>query len=329
MDNNQIPSEFMALEYLQPTPEVIEPQVAEEKPEVVEPKFNIDDFVKEKTGGKFEKWDDLDGFIKEPVKFENDDSRKMFNLILEGKTEDLESYFSQQKFLSNVDKMSDKDRIIAQMQIQDPEATEEELSIDFERKFGEVPDSELMDEDAYKKAIAKYNRVLKTEGKAASEFLGGLKKELKLPELPKNSFTANELGKEVETLMGAYSKALETNDFSNIALKIEDKQQGVALDFSYNVTDEDKADIKNTNYFSWFDTTYGQGDQINGKKLAEDMFKLKNFEQIVKSAALKAYNEGVLANINKQSNASVQPVVGRTTAPEQRVQEAEVDFRLR
>jgi predicted ribosome quality control (RQC) complex YloA/Tae2 family protein len=214
------------------------------------------------------------------------------------------------------------------MQIQDPEATEEELAIDFERKYGEAPNAELMDEEAFKKASAKYNRILKTDGKSALDFLGSLKNEIKFPELPKNSFTATELSKEVEGLMGEYSKALNSNELTDVTYKIEDRQQGVALDFSYKVTKEDNADIQNTNYFTWFDTRYGQGDQINGKQLAEDMFKLKNFEQIVKSAALKGFNEGVLSSINKQSNASEQPVVGRTTPSDQAKLEAFERFLL-
>lgn len=307
-------SETPITEQQQPEGAATAEPASEPAPAEPAPQFDFDSLIKEKTGGRFEKWDDLNGFVQEPVKFENEASKKVFDYIKEGKVEDLVNFYAQQQFLANTDKLSKEEMVLAHMRLQDPEASDEELKADFELTFGEKPDAGSMEEDVYKKELLKYEVKLKKATKAANEYFNTLKQEVKLPDLPQKEikFSAGDLSKETEAYNAQINKSVESalNDFSKLSINIEDKQQGVAFPVEFTITDEDKGSILSSSkdFTNYLESVYGQGDQFDGRRLAEDMWLIRNKEAILKSAVLRGFNEGKLAQINGQANAKITPV---------------------
>lgn len=277
--------------------------------------FDIDKFVSEKTNGKFSKWDEIvSGLDKQPeLKFHNDVSKSVYEMITEGKMEELGMFFEQQRILSNIDNMTAEQAIKLKMRIDDPELTDEDINDDFSIKFNE-PDYDMLTEQEAAKAKRRFERQLSSESKEAKKFLEGLKSELKLPEIKREQqqgLSPDDLTKEYDELSTSISTSVKDalNNMSKLTFSIEDKQQGVALNHEYVIGDTDKTQLEARvkDYFADFESRYRQGDRYNGEKLAKDMFIIDNIDKIVRSAAMNAYNQGKLDKAVKTANANFSP----------------------
>ena len=143
--------------------------------------FDETTWLKEKTGGKFEKWDDLWSKAQsEPeLKFENEQSKTVYDYIQQGKLDEVAQFIVLQKTLSGAETASDEDVVKMRMQIEEPDL---DVDLAFDVEF-EKPDESEMDEDAYKKAMYAYSRKLKKAAQDARSFLSERKSELVLPPL--------------------------------------------------------------------------------------------------------------------------------------------------
>lgn len=274
--------------------------------------FDIEKFLAEKTNGKISKLDDLESLVNNQVKFEDDTSASVYEMIQQGKYDELNSFLTQQQILSSVDKLSAEDAIKLKMRIEDPEADDEDIIDDFELRFPK-PDYDMMSEEEAAKAKKRYERSLKNSSKDAVEFLSNLKKEIKLPAIKRqdNVFDSKQLEDDYAQLTGKINSSVvdALGSLEKISLSIDDKQQGVVLNHDYMISEQDKSALsqRSVDFFTDFQNRYGQGDKYDGAKLAKEMFILDNFEKIVKSAAMSAYNQGKLDKAMKTANINFNP----------------------
>lgn len=274
--------------------------------------IDIDKLIFERSGGKFSKWDDIENLANTPkIELEDEVSKGVYEMIRQNKFDELNTFLEQQKILSNLDNLSAEEAIKLKMRIEDSDAENEDIDYDFSERFAE-PEYDLMDEREAARAKRKYERTINNQAKEAKEWLSQLKKEIKLPEISKQeAYTPDQLNKDYEDLNNTISNSVNNalTNFSKIAISIEDKQQGVALNHEYAVSEQDKAEIasRTKDYFSEFQNRYGQGDAYDGGKLARDLFIIDNFDKIVKSAAMNAYNQGKLDKALKTANANFAP----------------------
>lgn len=262
--------------------------------------IDFDSLVKEKTGGKFEKWEDLSSFINEPVKFENELSKQAFEYLSQGKVDDVVNIMMQQRVLASVDSMDNEGVIKMYMRLSDPELTDEDVEIDFEDKY-QKPDLDAMSEEDGKRAMRKYERLLARDSKEAKDAISKLKQEIKFPALEKNEKSGikpDELDAEIAGINKGIAASVQEGlkNLGKITINVEDKQQGVAFPVEFSISEDDKAGLikSHEDFFTDFETRYGQGDRYDGEKLAKDRFILDNFDKLIKSAALNAYNKGKL-----------------------------------
>ena len=85
--------------------------------------FDETTWLKEKTGGKFEKWDDLWSKAQsEPeLKFENEQSKTVYDYIQQGKLDEVAQFIVLQKTSSGAETASDEDVVKMRMQIEEPD----------------------------------------------------------------------------------------------------------------------------------------------------------------------------------------------------------------
>lgn len=285
------------------------------------PTFDYDAFVKEKTGGKFEKWEDLQKKIEQTEPVYNETSKQFIDYINAGKEEELTLFLNQRRVLAGIETMDAESLIKLNMRINDPDLSAEDVELDFVDKYGDKPDPEtITDPEEYRKALRRYNRAVSQDSQAAKEGLTKLKSEIKLqplaekqPEITRESLEAEtaEYGKSISDSVG---KSLK--DFTSLKFSFEDKNNGVQFDYDFAVPEQDKAELQTfmADFFSSFETRYkAKGGEFDGSKLAKDFYTILHGDKIIKSAVMSALNKGVrqtaesIANVNlsQQSNPAI------------------------
>jgi hypothetical protein len=268
--------------------------------------FDETTWLKEKTGGKFEKWDDLWSKAQsEPeLKFENEQSKTVYDYIQQGKLDEVAQFIVLQKTLSGAETASDEDVVKMRMQIEEPDL---DVDLAFDVEF-EKPDESEMDEDAYKKAMYAYSRRLKKAAQDARSFLSDRKSELVLPPLsqqqqvnPVEKLDADikeGMAKIHESVIGALPKITD--------LPIQFNNGGdVVVDYKYSFSDQEKGLIADAlkDYGSFFEDRYATKEGgYDGQKLANDVLLLNNFPKIMQAAITDAIMKERLNFINQSAN---------------------------
>lgn len=275
----------------------------QEKPNGVD----YNSILKEKTGGKFEKWEDLEAKLNETheVKFENEESKKVFELLKEGKVDDVSDILYKHRILSGVDKLNPADKIKLRMQWDNPEWNQDDVEDEFNEKYAVEKVDENASEEAKAKAERKLERKISTDARAAQDYLTGLKKDLVFPELSKPDTTISDQENELLELNKQFVQGIDKDipNFRELDLSINDED--VQFTHKFTVEENDKAELSNKSkdYWAYFQSRYYKDGQYDTKKLLEDIYWNENRSKMLKSAVTKALNQGKVETVKGIANA--------------------------
>ena len=293
-----------------------ETDATEQQTEAVEaaaPTFDETAWLKEKTGGKFEKWDDVASKLEaQPeLNFENEQSKTVYEYIQQGKLDEIAQFIVLQKALAGAENASDEEVIKMKMRIEESDLEADDLDLAFEVEF-EKPNEDEMDEASYKKAMLVYNRKLKKAATEARSFLGERKAELKLPALsqPKTEQQGEspvaKFEQDVQETMGKIHESVNqalanTKEFS---LQFTNNKD-VVVDYKYSYSDQEKKQVGEVlkDYGQYFESRYATKEGgYDGAKLAQDVLVLQNLDKIMQAAVTDAIMKERLEIINKNAN---------------------------
>lgn len=260
----------------------------------------------------------------EPIKFANDESEKVFNLLKEGKIDDVYSIISEQKKLSNVDKMPPADIIKLNLQYQNKDFTPQEIQELFEDTYlmPEKPVQAIDEEDdefkpkleKYEAQVSRIESRIKRDAKPATAELLKLSKEIVLPDIQKQATVNNEPTQEeleaqkVQAQQFLKSVDNATNELNGYQVTFKDEE--VTIPVAYKLSKEEKLAIQplialsNSNgaefltKIGWLD----ENGNINPKKLAEDLPLILNKEAVLQKLVTEAGNKRHEASIKSIKN---------------------------
>lgn len=275
--------------------------------------------------------------------FSNDDSRKVFEYIKEGKEDELFSVLDQKRKVSKLltaEKVDDS--IAAQMikmgmQAKYKDLTPEEIDYKFNKQFS-IPAKPVQDtinesdEDYAAKLSnweARVNEVkmdMIIEAKLAKPELEKLKTELILPDIKRNDPSNNEPSAEV---LAAAQKAREkfltslNSDFSKFnGYETKVKDGSVEIPVSFIVPEEERVAQRTkiegiediVQYFNqrWFDAN----DNLNAQKIMADLYLLENPEKVFQGIANNAASQRLVEHIKQSSNIKLDTVNPSPTTTE-------------
>lgn len=301
----------------EPSGPVAEP-VAEttQEPQPATPTVDYDSFVKEKTAGKFEKFDDLLNALEKPktaassiadVQFENEQSKQIFEYLQAGKIEEVTSFLQQQAIIDGVDKMAPTDLLKMKIQMTYPDMAPDEIEEEYQdelSKYGfDKIDEDIMTEAEIAKVRRKAERKLHQEMNAFKQEVKSLKAELKLPELSSPEQPKNELADLVESFSKEAGQYIP--NLKEITIKAQ-VDKDATIDHGFVLTEEDKAELANVSkdYWADFKNRYYKEGKYDSQSLARDVFIRNNFDKILNSAMAKAYMQGRLGVVMNVSNAT-------------------------
>jgi len=197
---------------------------------------------------------------QEELKFANDDSKKFFDYLKEGKEDDVYSYLSQKKTIEKllsgeVDDKNAADIIKFSLKNKFSEFTDVDVERKFNRQFGlpkepSIKIDELDEEfkvrhDEWKEKVSEIKADMLLEAKTIKPDLTKLKSELVLPDIQKNNPEVKREPTQEE--IAAFTKQKEgflqatnlfLNEFNGFSTQVKDKD--VDYNVSYGASQEEK-----------------------------------------------------------------------------------------
>lgn len=318
-------------------PDVIDQKVQNEitKNEVSEaesqPNIDYNKYVKEKFG-----YDNEEVAIAEinrlkeakPVEltFENETSKKIFDLLKEGKEDELYSVLEQKK---RIDKLVNGDVTVSNaieilqtnLKNQYSELTDKQVAHRINQQFNipakpiqkndELDDEfqERIDKWQEQKEVVEENLII--EATIAKKNLEKLKSEIKLPDIQRQADSSQPSQEELEKALSETRKVFETSlekDFKSFnGFNVVAKNEEVELPLSFNLTDEDKIELKNklssldsSEYFGgrWFN----QNGTPKIEQMMKDIYLLEKGDTIIQKIANDSSNKTWEHLIKKNKN---------------------------
>lgn len=328
---------------VQETTQAAEVQTSTEATEEKTVDFNS--FVKNEFG--FETIDEAKEFFQtakekteQPsLKFENEDSEKFFNLLKEGKKDEVYEFLAQQKRIeklsgAEVNIKTAEEIIKLSIQSKNPNLSDDEIDFVFQEKFDipakpvkgfEEDDEEFQQRlNQWESKVSAVEKKMVIEAKMAQPEIAQLKKNLVLPDI--QSTQSSEATQEdlqlVQELREQFEQTLESDykNFGGFNVTFKDESSGIEIPIAYVPTDEEKVALKNE--LSDFDHTEYFGNRWFAKdgkpqvpQMMADKYFLENKEKILQKVANEAANKMRLKMIELQSNIKLNNQSQQTFVP--------------
>lgn len=299
------------------------------------PAPTFEDLLKEKSGGKYTKWEEVEPLLvaptKEEVKYANEQSKKVHELILAGKLDEVIDTYSHQKVLANVDKLDDTAAWKLAMKYKDPTLTDKDIETEIADRFDidepEKPgdaDDYLTEEEfakankiyakelaAYEKKTRAVEREIKKEAKEARTFLESLKADIVLPDLPSPASAApaaQQLSQvEIDKLNKSIQDSFEDAMVNLKSHNLKYAEDGVDLELGYDIPEAAKDDMiarfEKEEFSEILAKRYIKGDgSLDATKLMKELHLLENFETIQKSTVKQVIAKAKLDTLKSVKN---------------------------
>lgn len=243
--------------------------------------------------------------VSEPLKFANDESERIFNLLKEGKKDEVYNILSEQRKLSEVDKLPAADIIKLNLQYQNKDFTPQEINDLFEETYTmpEKPEQRIEeDDDDFKERSDKYDAAVKKiesrisrDSKPAINQLQKLQKEIVIPDLVIDQKPKEPTQEELAAQKVSYDKYLDSVDKGLKSFKGYEttfKDEEVELKAGYKPTEEEKTKLtpllqsayddlpKFFDQLGWLNK-----GEVNLDKMVHDLHLIQNQESILAKIA--------------------------------------------
>jgi hypothetical protein len=265
------------------------------------------------------------------IKFANEQSQKFFDLLREGKTDDVYSFLHQQKQLERLEKMeltsvNEAAEIIkANLQFKYKDLTPKEIERLYNREYSlpeqprrdidETDDEYQHRVDEWKFKVQEKEQDILINAKIARPELVKFKSELVLPEIPKQqAATEQQIDPKVLESMEAARKLFlqsvdsDYNKFSGFETKVKD--ESVELPVAFKVPDEDKVayanKLKNFNINDFFESRwFDEKGNANVGQMMADIYLIENPGKVFQGLANNAASLRLENHLKTKSNIKV------------------------
>ncbi len=338
-------------EVTQPEPEVVQESVQNDVQEPVqqeetqaEPVVQDDDFVDEdefiktKTGGQFENWEQIVEALENQAKpkFENELSEQVYAMLLEGKTEELFEILGTKQFAQEVKSMSDEDVLKAYIRANNPEFDDDDVEAEYAESY--TIDEYSVDEAKLKREQKKLSQRIKSDVTEAKEFFDSLAQDIKLPELSKQQVVEQqpEVDTEMEQMIQEQrSKFLSSlsgveTRLTSLPFQWKDEKANVAINGKFDIPAQELAKYRQAaeNLEDYQVNRYYKDGQYLSDKMIRELYIADNFDKILTSALSQAVNQTRLEMLKQSKNIQSEQEPSGTFKPNAANEESEMFEKL-
>lgn len=265
---------------------------------------------------------------KEPtpaeIAFANEQSKRLFEAIKEGKEDEVFQILDQKRKLSAVDTMPAAEALRLHLQMANRHFSPEDVQDVMEERYAlpSRPVQELHESDedfagresAYQSVVQKVERKMAREAVEAREALKKINQELVLPEINRpaaqDPTTPAQSSEEVKRLRDAYLQTMEREFPKFTGYQVTYKDEEVEIPVSFVVDETERAAYKerlsnfNVDEFvlsQWFNPD----GTPNVVKFAQDVYDMENRERIMQKLVNEAVNQRLKHERKKSANINV------------------------
>ena len=330
-------------------------QVKQEIVEEAAPASGVDynQYLKDKFGFENEETA-LNEFQKlkenKSFQFENESSEKFFNLLKDGKEDDVYSFLSEKKKIenlinSNVDNAETAAEIVKfNLQKKYSDLSDDEIEHKFNKQFSipSKPEQDLDEtDDEYDEKLSKWEKQkalaekeLMIEAKLLKPELDKYKPNLVLPEFNKQDLSNEPSAEELEAYnkaRSAYEQNLESQYKLFNGISVTAKNEEVELPVSFTPSEEEKVALKekllNFNQEEYFASRWVKDDgSVKVEQVMKDIFLLENYEKAHQKIANEVASKTLEHLIKSRSNLNINNERQTTYAPQKNEQAEMANF---
>ena len=285
--------------------------------------------------------------IAEKIKFANEASENIYNLLVEGKDDEVLSILNEQKKLKEVDKLAPSEIIKLNLQYQNKDYMPSEINDLFNDTYEipEVPEQELTETDEeFEKRTASYEKDLKKiesrmarDAKPAITELQLQLKNIVLPSTKIEPIAKVPTQEELEAYNTATKKFLNevsegVRQFDGYSTTFKDEE--VEIPVAYKLSKEEKAQIEPLIALSNSDASaflqgigwLDENGNVNTKKITQDLPLILNKEKVFEKIASETGNKRHEASIKSIKNIDYSGNKNTGSAPTKSNEQIQRDF---
>jgi hypothetical protein len=283
-----------------------------------------DDFIKSKTEGKFESWEQIIEALEtsQMPKFENELSESLYNMIAEGKIDKVVEVLGVKKFAEDMDNMAEEDILKAYIKVNNPDFDDDDIESEFEENY--KIDEYQFDESKLKREQKKLTQRMRSDVNDAKEFFGTLAQEIKFPELSgKTAVQENPEDAEMDAMIQEYRSAYLNslngveNRIGSLPFSWKDEKANVSVNGKFDIPAQELSKYREAavDLESYQVERYFKDGKYQSEKLVKELYLADNFDKILNSAISQAVNQTRLEMLKQSKNIQVEPQSSGTFKP--------------
>ena len=288
----------------------IQQEIVEEQPlQSEEEVLDEEDFIKQRTDGKYSSWDELQAALQEQqvqqVKFDNEVSEVLYNLIAEGKINEVADILYNKKIADEIKTKPDDEVLKSYIKFQNPEFDNDDIEAEYQEKYS--IDEFAFDESKLKREQKKLNQKVRTDVSEAREFFESMSEEIKFPQYAKaqqqdepqeDTEAQEERQKFLDSLNGV------ENRIGAIPFNWKDDKASLTINGKFEVPAQEASKYREAaeSLQDYYGERYYQDGKYNSEKLLKDLYIADNFEKIVQSVISQTANQTRLEMLKQRKN---------------------------
>lgn len=298
--------------------------VAPEEASGMEDVIDEDDFIKSKTEGKFSSWEEVYEAIEQQAqpKFENELSEAVYQMLLEGKTEEIFEILGTKQFAADVQNMEDEDVLKAYIKVSNPDFDDQDIEDEFNESY--AIDEYQFDESKLKREQKKLSQRIKTDVSEAKSYFEGLAQEIKLPDISRQQMAqAPQEDTEMEAMIQE-QRSLYLNSLQGVESRIgtlpfqwKDEKANMSVNGKFDIPAQELSKYRQAaeNLEDYQVNRYYKDGQYQSDKMVKELYIADNFDKILNSAISQAVNQTRLEMLKQSKNIQSEQFTSGTFKP--------------
>lgn len=320
VQNDVVPTEQVETANHKTEEPVIETQPLNETNETQEAEdvLDEDDFVKQKTNGAFESWEQLQEALESQKQLElNETSKRVYEMIAQGKIDELTEILTNKKFADSIKDKGDEDVLKAYIKYNNPDFDEDDIEAEYAEKY--TIDEFSFDESKLKREQKKLNQRLKSDVSDAKKFFESLGGDIKLPELTQQIQEDPEIETESQEMRNKFLQGLNgvENRVNNIPFSWKDDKANLSITGKFEIPVQELSKYRNAaeGLEEYLVSKYYQDGKYETDQLVKDLYLADNFDKILQSVISQTANQTRLEILKQRKNITSEPENTGTYTP--------------
>jgi hypothetical protein len=272
-----------------------------------------EDFIRERTGGRFNSWEELDSALNgeqqediREIEFQDENAEALFNLIAEGKIDEVIDVLYNKKIADDIRQQPDENVLKSYIKFQNPEFDNDDVEAEYEEKYS--IDEFAFDESKLKREQKKLAQKIKSDVSVAREFFDNMSESVKFPQYtrpqeqrfePEVDFEAQEERQRfLESLNGIEGRV------GAIPFNWKDDKASLSINGKFEIPAQEASRYREAaeSLQDYYAERYYQDGKYQSDKLLKDLYIADNFEKIIQSVISQTANQTRIEMLKQRKN---------------------------